>query len=380
MSQMPEVAGSWPEEGAQYVPGAPMEPVQQAYQQQQYGQPQPQYPPQQAYQQQGYQEQQQYAQQQYPQQQPYQEQTVQQQAVAAEEEQSSVPSEFDHLFRDSSPQNRKSISGRQPVVSGPGAAAPGGFPQQQQAQSQQAPTVYAQPQQQAYEDRVPAGYTPQQQPFGGGYGEPGGPGGESGSGSRRTPLIVGGVVVVVAAVGLYLGLSGGGGGSKAPTAGPTASTSTHVSNETPQQQAAAVYQLVQQSKQLRSDINAEVGSLKSCTHVSALEGEITNTVQARQAQADQVSKLDVSKIQGGAALASALHAAWADSAASDADYAKAAADVASSCTKAAVRADTNYQQASKSSSKVTNEKSDAVSKWNSTMTNYGQPKISQSDL
>jgi hypothetical protein len=372
---MPEVAGSWPEEGAQYVPGAPMEPVQQAYQQQQYGQPQPQYPPQQAYQQQGYQDQQ-YAQQQYPQQ-PYQEQTVQQQAVAAEEEQSSVPSEFDHLFRDSSPQNRKSISGRQPVVSGPGAAAPGGFPQQAQPQAQQGTAVYAPPQQQTYEDRVPE-YA-QQQPFGGGYGEPGGPGGNAGSGSRRTPLIVGGVIVVVAAVGLYLGLSGGG-GSKAPTAGPTASSTTHASNQTPQQQAAAVYQLVQQSKQLRSDINAEVGSLNSCSNVSALQGEITNTAQARQTQADQVAKLDVSKIKGGAALVSALNAAWSDSAASDSDYAKAAGDVASACTKAAVKGDANYQQASKGSSKVTNEKADAVSKWNSTMTNYGQPSISQSDL
>lgn len=376
MSQMPEVAGSWPEEGAQYVPGAPMEPVQQAYQQQQYGQPQPQYPPQQAYQQQGYQDQQYAQQQQYPQQ-SYQEQTVQQQAVAAEEEQSSVPSEFDHLFRDSSPQNRKSISGRQPVVSGPGAAAPGGFPQQQ-AQAQQAPTAFA-PQQQAYEDRVPE-YVPQQQPFGGGYGEPGGPGGNGGAGSRRTPLLVGGVVVVVAAVGLYLGLSGGGGGSKAPTAGPTASSTAQVSKLSAQQQAAAVYQLVQQSKQLRSDINAEVGSLNSCSNVSALQGEITNTAQARQSQADQVAKLDVSKITGGAALVSDLHAAWADSAASDADYAKAAADVASNCTKAAVKGDANYQQASQSSTKVTNEKHDAVSKWNDTMTNYGQPSISQSDL
>ena len=59
-----------------------------------------------------------------------------------EEEQSSVPSEFDHLFRDSSPQERRSISGRQPMVSGPGAAASPGFPQ---AATQQAQTAQGAP-------------------------------------------------------------------------------------------------------------------------------------------------------------------------------------------------------------------------------------------
>ena len=125
---MPEVAGGWPEEGAQYAPGAPMEPVQQAYPPQQPYQTQ-----QQQYQQQGYPEPQyhqpqpqQQAQQQYPapqaQQQYPQEQTVPQQAMYAEEEQSALPSEFDHLFRDSSPENRRAISGKQPMVSGPGAS------------------------------------------------------------------------------------------------------------------------------------------------------------------------------------------------------------------------------------------------------------------
>src|SRR6185312_3265339 len=120
VSQMPEVPGSWPEEGSPYLPGAPMEPVQQPYQQQyqqpypqqQYGQT-PQYPA---------------AQQPYPgqPQQGYQEQTVQQQAVFMEDEQASVPSEFDHLFRDSVPTDRRSIS-RQAVI---GAAPPAaGFAQ-----------------------------------------------------------------------------------------------------------------------------------------------------------------------------------------------------------------------------------------------------------
>ena len=395
MSQMPDIAGSWPDEGTQYVPGAPMDPAQQGYPPQQYAQQQP-YPPQQQYpQQQGYQDPQ-YAQQQYQQQyqqQGYQEQGYQeqgypdqtpQQPFVTEEEQASVPSEFDHLFRDSQPENRKSISGRQPVVSGPGAAPAPAFQQQQQQQQQQAPTQVAQapvPMRQPFEDRVPTEYQPLQQPFGGGYGTPGGPGSGGGAGERRTPLIIGGVVVAIAAVGLYLGLSGGGGGGAKPSAGPSATTATQASNQTAQQQAAAVYQLVQQSKELRSDINAEVGGLVSCSNISALQSEITNTAQARQTQANKVATLDVSKISGGSSLISALHSAWSDSAASDADYAKAAGDFASgSCSKSAVKADGNYQSAVQGSDHVTSEKADAVDQWNSTMTNYGQPKIAQTDL
>lgn len=387
MSQMSEAAASWPEEGAQYVPGAPMEPAHQgAYppHQQQYPAPSPQYPQAQQYPQQGYQDPQ-YAQQPYQGGQPayqqpgYQDQTVPQPAVFAEPEQSSVPSEFDHLFRDSSPENRKSISGRPPMVSGPGAAASPGFQQQAATQSAQATAVYAPPQQQPFGgEQAPADYG-QQQPFGGGYGGPGGPGeGGNGSGNRRTPLIIGGVVVAIAAVGLYLGLSGGGGAK--PQAGAS-TAATHASNETPKQQAAAVYALVQKSETLRSDINAQVGSLISCSNVGALQAEINTTAQGRQQQADQVAKLDVSKISGGAALVSALHTAWADSAKSDAEYAKAAGDFANGgCTKDAVRADPNFKDAVQVSNHVTGEKSGAVTQWNNIMTNYGLPKISQDDL
>jgi len=396
VSQMPDVAGSWPEEGTQYVPGAPMEPVQQPYQpqaqyQQQYPQQQGYQDPQQYAQQQQYQ--QQYAQQQYAaaqQQPPYQEQTVPQQAVFGEEEQSAVPSEFDHLFRDSAPDDRRSISGRQPVVSGPGAAASPGFPQapaaqQQAAQQAQATAVYNQAQgaqlggAPAFEDRPPVEYGGNQ-PFGGGYGGPGGAGGP-GSGSRRNPLIIGGVVVVIAAVGLYLGLSGGSpSAGNSPTTGSSTTATAHASNETAQQQAAAVYKLVQQSKQLRSDINAEVGALDSCSNVSSLQAEITATAQNRQTQADKVATLDVSKISGGAAVTSALNKAWTDSATSDADYAKAAADLAGSCSKSAVKHNPDDLNAVQGSNKASTEKDNAADLWNQTMTNYGQPQISESDL
>lgn len=399
MSQMPEAAGSWPEEGTQYLPGAPMEPVQQPYQAQPQHpyQQQPQYQqqpyPQQGYEQQQY-EQQQYAaqqqqygapQQQYPAQPPYQEQTAPQPqpGMFGEEEQASVPSEFDHLFRDSPQVDRRSISARGPVVSGPGAAASPGFQQApaaaQQAQAAQATAVYnpGQPPQ-GFEDRAPNEYT-QSQPFGGGYGAPGGPGGGSGADNRRTPLIIGGVVAVVAAIGLYFGLSGGSGSSGAPEA--TASTAaTHASTETAQQQAKDVYALVRQSKQLRADIGNEVDEMKKCSNTSGIQTDITTTANARQAQADKVAKLDVSKISNGSELVGELQSAWSASAQADADYAKTAADVASNCSASAVNHDSNYAAAGQLSGSATTDKDQAASLWNSTMTNYGQPSITEQDL
>ena len=384
MSQMPEVAGSWPEEGAQYVPGAPMEPVQQAYP------PQAPYQQQQPYQQQGYQEPQYHqAQQQYPPQQQYQDPTAPQQAVYAEEEQSSVPSEFDHLFRDSSPQERRSISGRQPMVSGPGAAPSPGFPQQQapQAQATQAPPQQASNNAMYHQAQAPAqGYEVAGQQTqhigqfgGGGYDGPGGSGG-SGSGNRRTPLIIGGVVVLIAAVGLYFGLSGGSGsGGKSPAAGKASTSASANSNETAQQQADAVYQLVKQASTLRKDINGGVNKLLGCD-ISGAQSEIGSTAQARASSVTQVAALPVNKISGGASVVSALKAAWQDSATSDQDYAKAAADFASgNCTQKAVKADANYEAAVNGSGSSEAAKVSAASTWNSVMSKY-EPQIGESDL
>jgi hypothetical protein len=367
---MPEVTGGWPEEGAQYAPGAPMEPVQQAYPQQ------AQYQTQQAYPQQGYPDQQyQQPQQQYPQQQPYpQEQTVPQQAMFAEEEQSSLPSEFDHLFRDSSPEDRRAISGRQPMVSGPGASPSPGFQQQtQQAPPQQMQATQLAPQQQYGQ--------PQQQD----YGQPGGydngpfsyEGGGGGNGNRRTPLIIGAVVAVVAVVGLYLGLSGGGGSGKASASSTSSSTAAAKSNETAQQEADAVYQLVTQAKQLREDIVGEVSKLRSCDIADA-QSQLNTTATARQNAATKVATLPVDKISGASAVLTALQKGWQDSATSDADYAKAAADFASGgCSESKLKKDANYQAAQDTSS--TADKNTAANLWNSIMTKY-EPSVSGDDL
>ena len=369
MSQMPEVAGSWPEEGSQYQPGAPMEPVQQSYQQQaQYQQPyqqqygEPQYP----------------AQQQYAQQHPqagYQEQTVPQPAVF-EEELASVPSEFDHLFRDSVPNDRRSIS-RQSVV---GTAPPSaGFAQNaaQAAPPQQpAATAMFNPQ-----DQAATGYQ-QQPPFGGsneGYHDgyeplPARPG------RGRAPLLIGGVVVLVAAVGLYLGLSGGGGSGGAPAASGTHSVSA-APTLSKQQQADQLYQIVAQAKELRSEINGGYDELVAC-NISSAQSDIDTAVSGRKAALDSLAKLEVGKIDNGAELVADLKTAWTYSYDSDNDYAKAAADFAggASCTKSAVQHDANFQAADSTSGDSSRAKATAADLWNQIMPNYNEPKITSAQL
>lgn len=373
MSQMPEAAGSWPEEGSQY--GAPMDPVQQAY-------------PQQAqYQQQAYPQQQPYggapgypAPQQpggYPQpQEVYPGQTVAQPPVYAEDERSSVPSEFDHLFRDSVPTDRRSIS-RQAVVGA--APPPAGFAQAAPPQPQQAaPTAMYAPAEQGMEQPPFGGYPQQQPPFGG----PGGDGYEplpERPGRSRAPLVIGGVVVVVAAVGLYLGLSGG--NSNKPQARPTVSATGTVTHQTPQQEADALYQLVSQAKTLRSEINGGVSELMACK-ISDAQTDIGNSVTGRQQALAQLQKLDVSKIDGGADVVAALKTAWTDSYTSDSDYGKAADDFANGapCNKSALQKDANLKAANSGSGDSTRAKADAAKLWNDTMTKYNEPEISGSQL
>lgn len=384
MSQMPEVAGSWPEEGSQYRPGAPMEPVQQPYQQQaQYQQPYPQ---------QSYGEAPQYPAQQQPyppapQQGSYQEQTVPQQQVFAEEEHTAVPSEFDHLFRDSVPGDRRSIS-RQAVVGGAPPAV--GFAQAAaQAAAQPAPpqaqpaaTAMFTPQDQVDQTRLAGGYP---QP---GYGGPGGPGGEGydagpgrAPGRGRTPLVIGGVVVAVAALGLYLGLSGGSGKSGGQPDASSSHTAAPVPRETAQQQADALYQLVVQARTLRSDINGGYSELLDC-NISSAQSDIGNAVSGRQAALASLGTLEVGKISGGAELVADLRTAWTYSYNSDNDYAKAAADFAggATCSKSAVQQDPNFEAADSGSGDSSRAKETAAQLWNQVMPAYGKPEISSSVL
>lgn len=327
---------------------------------------------------------------------------------AAEPENVPVLSEFDHLFRDSPLDSRRSVPQNTPTVrvSGevvvPGQAAPqqyqGGNPQQGQwpanQQQQPLPQQYVQQEpDQVYDQYQPepqqyaqTAYMPQQQTqtaYQPGYGpdpyqqgQSGGEqewlgGGEGGGKGKRTPALIGGGVALVVAVGLVLAFtsnSSGAGSKKTPTQAATTAVSL-----TAPQQAAQLMTIVSQSAQLRSTAIAAVTDLSSatCGQLAQDESSLQSTSKARAGQAKAVAALDVSKLPGGAQLVSDLGQAWQASSTSDAAYAKIAGDMAAANVtdcKTTFGTDANYHAAVQADGDATRAKNAAAALWNSDLT------------
>jgi hypothetical protein len=357
----------------------------------------------------------------------------------AEDPAGAVPTEFDHLFRDSAPDSRRAIDRTRPAVGNasgnfleapgqqqPYEAAPPQQPEYQQAEYQQPqyPPEYPQNeyQQQEYQQAeypqaeyqqyggfngeqtatgspqvyqgqviqptAPYGY-PQGQPQyaqpgewnqGGGPGGPGGPGFGGGGARSRRPLIVGGAVAaVVVVVGLVYGLSGGGGGGKP---NPTAATSSATAQaQTGREQADQILALIQESGPLRQDASGAVVDLLGCQSLTSVQSTLTMTTSTRNAQASKVSNLDVSKIGGGAELVQELNTAWTASAASDNAYKQIATDLQSGgCSGAAVKSDPNYTTAQQQGVAATVAKEKAARLWNADATALGEKTITSAML
>lgn len=323
-------------------------------------------------------------------------------AIVLDAEGGQLPTEFDHLFRGSTPDSRRSIDQPSPPI---GAAQPsayfnaqaeaqpqpgypqqgGGYPQQGGGYDQ-APEQHPEQYQQAYgyQDGYQNQYAQSQQyqqaaPYGApnGYGD-GQWGGEPPRPSKRPALLIGGAVAAVAVIGVAVMLSGGGGTAK-PRATATHSASAAASTS-PQQEAAAVFQIIDRSGQLRSDANGAVVEVSACRDLSAAQSLLQSTAQKRQSQADEVAKLDVAKIPEGAALVQALQQAWTASAQADTAYAGIAADLASGCKPAQVKKDPNYQVADDAGRSATNAKDQAAQLWNNNAVSLGQQPIAAGRL
>lgn len=419
MSQMPEMpATGWAEQGydpSAYPRQAEDQPAQtaavwqqdtepdwgasqQGYPEQDF--PGQEYPPQQQYPQQGY------AGQADP------TMAVPQQPMAAPDAGSGLPTEFDHLFRGSTPDSRRAIDRQKPMVGGAGAGylsgsqaqpAPGPAPQgampDQGAQYQ----GYQQPFPQGEQFPGPAQYQgapydgqyqaaqfqsgPYAQadfPQGAGYGEPGGGFGGGGGAlggqlRNRRVLIIGGAVVLAAVIGFVVANSGGSSGA---SAGPPSGTPSATPSKTsPKQQADQIYQLIEQSSQLRSDANTGVVDVNGCKDLANAQSLLTATAQKRQAQADSVAKLDVSGIQNGAQLVSQLKAAWTASAQYDNAYAQIAGDMQSGCKTTEVRKDSNHQAADQAATAADNAKAQAAQLWNDNVaTPLGESQVDSEKL
>jgi hypothetical protein len=352
--------------------------------------------------------------------------------AAAEDSNAGLPTEFDHLFRDSTPDSRRAIDRQKPTVGGAAAgylngvqAQPEAAQQHQQQQQQQQETrapqqpggaaqnqdfqlfqqypqrpadQYQQEQYQAeqyqagqYQGQVPAGqYTQpeyQQSPgYGGdfngaGFNNGGYDGGSGGGALRgRRPWIIGGAVVLAAAVGIAIALSGGG-SPAAPAAGGS-SPSASASKAGAKQQADQIYLLIQQSGQLRSDANTAVIDVNGCKNLSDAQSALAATAQKRQTQADSVAKLDVSGIKNGAQLVSRLQQAWTASAQYDTAYAQIAGDMQSgTCKTSAVKKDSNYKAASAAAGDADTAKSAAAQLWNDNVASaLGEAQVTEAKL
>jgi hypothetical protein len=431
VSQMPEMpAAGWAEQDydpSVYPPQAEAQPAPTAAVWQQDTEPDW-GASQQGYPEQGYPEQAQA----YPQQ-PYQQhaypgQPYQAYAAPEADEGAGLPTEFDHLFRDSEPDSRRAIDRQKPMVGGAGAGYLAGaqaaaaqqpeavipeqpaapyqpyeqqppFPQQNDQYGEQFPgsAAYQGEQYQGAQFQNGGAYPQADYRQGAGYGESGGGfgggsagggpfGGGGGGGSlggrlrERRTLVVGGAIALAAIIGIVIATSSSSPGSKNSASGG-GTPSTAPSKASPKQQADQIYQLIQQSSQLRSAANTAVVEVNGCKDLADAQSTLSSTAQKRQQQADSVAKLDVSGIQHGAQLVSQLKAAWTASAQYDAAYAQIAGDLQNNCKVADVAKDSNRQTANQAGDAATSAKSQAAQLWNDNVaTPFGESQVSSDKL
>ncbi|NUP46860.1 MAG: hypothetical protein HOW97_06030 [Catenulispora sp.] len=230
----------------------------------------------------------------------------------------------------------------------------------------------------------------QQQPYGAGPGEPDlllatAPGKRQ---SNTTILVALGVFVVLIVIAA-VAFSGGGGKSKGTNAKgstpdtPAASSSSAAPappgvDPEAKKQADAIYQIITQSKELRSQANGAVSNVQQCKNMPANKQTFTDVAAKRQAQADAVKGQAVDKLPGGAKLANDLVSAWQLSAESENDYVAWASDNLSCTGKPG--ANDNLSKANSAGTKAGAAKQDVVKDWNAFASQLGVQTIGVNDL
>lgn len=254
-------------------------------------------------------------------------------------------------------------------------------------QAQPQPYVPADPDQHTQAiPRVPA-----QPPYGGRPGEPDlllatAPGKRQ---AKTTLLVAIGVFVVLIVVAA-VAFSGGGGDGKGKAAGkkttapdtPAASSSSVSAapgvDPEAKKQADAVFKIIAQSKELRSQANGAVTAVQQCKNMPESKQTFADVATKRQAQADAVKGLAVDKLPGGQKLANDLIAAWQLSAESENDYVAWANDNLA-CTGKPGAGD-NLAKANSAGQKAGSAKNEAVKDWNAFASQLGVQTIGIGDL
>lgn len=192
------------------------------------------------------------------------------------------------------------------------------------------------------------------------------------------------VLIVIAAVAFS-----GGGKSKTDNAGKKSTTpdtpapSTSVSappgvDPEAKKQADAVWQVIAQSHDLRSQANTAVSAVQQCKDMAATKQSFADIAAKRQAQADTVKGLAVDKLPNGQKLASDLVTAWQLSAESEGDYVAWASDNLSCTSKPG--ANDNFAKAQSAGQKAGTAKDKAVKDWNAFASQFGEQTIAVTDL
>ncbi|WP_344658539.1 hypothetical protein [Catenulispora subtropica] len=206
--------------------------------------------------------------------------------------------------------------------------------------------------------------------------------------ANTTILVAIGVFVVLIVVAAVAFSGGGdkaknGSGKKSTTPDTPAASSSSVSappgvDPEAKKQADAIYTIIAQSKELRSQANGAVSAVQQCKNMAESKQTFQDVAAKRQGQADAVKGQAVDKLPGGPKLAQDLINAWQLSAESENDYVAWANDNLSCTGKPG--ANDSLAKANSAGGKAGSAKAEAVKDWNAFATQFGVQPIGINDL
>ncbi|MEU0274540.1 hypothetical protein, partial [Streptomyces sp. NPDC006307] len=263
------------------------------------------------------------------------------------------PAEFDNLFRDDA-----------------GAAATQHMPQQQYPQQ----PAYQQHQHHPQHQHQPP------QPYTEAYQEPG-------PASRRRPkvMLIAGVVVGCAVVGLGAGALLSGGGDDADAKGdhtsvaaatspaPADGSAPEAAADPVKEQAEALDKLLAESSDSRDAVIRSVENIKRCDKLDQAASDLRGAANQRRGLVTKLQGLKVDKLPDHAALTAALTKAWQASASADDHYATWATQVKGKkgCKDGRARNTADTARANAASGEATAAKRQASGLWNKIAGTYG---------
>ena len=166
------------------------------------------------------------------------------------------------------------------------------------------------------------------------------------------------------------------------TTSTSTSTSTTIAAESASQEAAKINFLLAESSNDRNEIVSATNDISNCGNLSQDESSLNSAAQSRQLLINELPKLQIAQVPGGAQLIAALTSAWQASRASDSSYAAWAGDLLQSgCTAGqGGQSDPNWQAAQTSDAQATAAKTQSAALWAPIATAYNLPQYTYSQL